>query len=90
LPELIRILETEMLYESKRLSELMEIFGIERFAERMVNLGKIYRLRFLMNYGESLSEFANNIELDKISNMLKVFHKTIERVNRVRNSASLS
>jgi len=88
LPELINILENEMLHESQRLATLMEIFGIENFAKRMITLGKIYRLKFLTNYGNSLAEFANNIELDKVNSMLNAFSKTIEKVDKIRNFPS--
>jgi len=83
LPELLKILEKEMLPESQRLLIYMEIFSIEAFARRTIELGKNYHVNILINYGNSLAEFADNIELEKVGNMLKEFYKMIKKIKDI-------
>jgi len=80
LPELIKVLEHEILLESREIVAMMEIDEIENFAKKVVELGKFYNVTLLTNYGENLVELTESFEIEDIEKMLKKFHKILKKI----------
>jgi len=83
LPELIKILEDRFLAESQELITLMEIDAIEEFSKMMVDLGKQYHVKFLIDYGEDLLESVESFDVSKVESALKDFSKNIENLSEI-------
>jgi len=81
LSELVKILENEMLADSQELAYLMDMDGIERFAEKIIILGENYRVKLLTEYGNKLAGHTENFELDNMTKTIKGFDKIIRRIN---------
>jgi len=83
LPELLEILENEMLAESEELAYLMDMDGIETFAEKAVTLGEIYHVKLLTEYGNELAEYIENFELESMTKTVKKFDKIIGKIKKM-------
>jgi len=80
LPELINILESQLLLESREIASMMEMDEVESFAQKVVELGKEYNVTLLTNYGENLAELTENFEIEDIEKVLRKFHKILKRI----------
>jgi len=89
LPELLDILNNKMLAESQQLVDLMEIDTIESFAKRIINLGKMYHIKLLTDYGQNLAEYTEDFDLDNIIEILENFDKIINKIKVMNNFQSL-
>jgi len=83
LSELLKILENEMRAESEELASILEIDSIEAFAKRAVELGEIYHIKLLVNYGQYLAEVTENFQLDDVVKMLNDFGKIIHKIKKI-------
>ncbi|CAN2040351.1 hypothetical protein GMMP15_1700001 [Candidatus Magnetomoraceae bacterium gMMP-15] len=72
LPELLKILKEKQIY-CQKLSELMAIDEIEKFAEKMKKLGYEYEYQPLINWSEDLYLSAQAFDMEKIQNSFLKF-----------------
>jgi len=84
LPNLLKILENEMLADSTELVNLMEIDMIEAFTEKIIDLGKVYNVKLLSNYGQDLAECTEDFDLEGITEILENFHKIVDKINMMK------
>ncbi|MCP4346459.1 MAG: response regulator [Desulfobacterales bacterium] len=73
IPELLRIIESEIMPEWEFLNGAMEIDTIELFAEKLSQLSQIHNYKSLKEYADSLYEYTQGFDVEQIERLLKEF-----------------
>lgn len=73
LPRLIDIFESDFLKQWESFKSRQPINDVKAFAERIMELGDNYDIRFLRDYGERLIFYVDNFEVEGIRSMLHQF-----------------
>lgn len=73
LPELINILEAEIMPEWKNLSGAMEMDAVENFAQNLSELAENHNCHFLQEYVRTFLEFIETFDIERIDRSLKKF-----------------
>jgi hypothetical protein len=53
---------------------------IEKFGEKLKKFGENYKFQNLIDYGSEIMIFAQNFEIDKLSEKFKMFSTLIEQL----------
>jgi PAS domain S-box-containing protein len=76
--ELFNVLEKEMLPIWQEMNGVMEMEVLEEFIDKLMNLGNIYQIPYLIYYAEKMYEWAQTFDIKHIEENLKKFPKIIE------------
>ncbi|KPA09793.1 multi-sensor hybrid histidine kinase [Candidatus Magnetomorum sp. HK-1] len=66
LPQLIKILDSEIMPEMNKLKGVMEIDEIEIFAQKLSMIAKNHKFELLHKYAIKLTEFVNSFDIEQI------------------------
>jgi CheY-like chemotaxis protein len=80
MPEAISTLETYFLPESLKAVEEQNIDKIEIFAKKIIAFGEKFSLNTIICFGNELSSYAENFEIDKISEAMAGFKSIINNI----------
>lgn len=83
LPELISILEKNIIPIWENIKDLILMEDIEDFAGNILKLGESYQLEILVDYATNLIELAQNFEIMEIEETLKEFPDLLEKLRVV-------
>ena len=90
LPEIIAILEAEVMDEWKTIRKTFIIKNIKMFGAKILNIGKEYRIELLTNWGSELVHQAESFDMERLPLTLDYFPKLIETLLKVAGENSLS
>lgn len=83
LPELLSRLEPEMIEKCDKLRKTMMIGAIKEFADEVEDLGSIYSLINLENFGRELKADCNSLALNNIVKSLEIFPNYVENLKNL-------
>ena len=63
--------------------EAMKISDIQRFAVRITEIGKVFKVEAFKTFGKELSQLSKTFDIEKIQACLEYFTQTIDRLGRV-------
>ncbi|MBC8182227.1 response regulator [candidate division KSB1 bacterium] len=90
LPEIIAILEDEVMDEWKTIRKTFIIKNIKMFGAKILNIGKEYRIELLTNWGSELVHQAESFDMERLPLTFDYFPKLIETLLKVTGENSLS
>ena len=73
-PELIGVIENNILPQWKEINGVWEIETLENFSENVIQLGKIHNVPIFIDYAEKLREFAHNFDIRNIEQTFNQFY----------------
>ena len=76
-PELFKMLEEKMMPLWQEMNGVMEMDMIEDFAERLITLGKEYKISILIDYAKNLHEFAEHFDIKHLEETLQAFPEIV-------------
>ncbi|PKQ63786.1 hypothetical protein BZG02_07095 [Labilibaculum filiforme] len=80
LPNLIFILDNQLIPMHAKISKSQMIDHIEKFGKELKKLAEDYKIEFLSNYAKEICRFVDNFEIDKLSQSLKRFPSITEQL----------
>lgn len=81
LPELIMLLENEMMNQWQRANNTFIISEIIKFAQTIKDTGEAYAFPFLSSYGEKLSVQAKTYDMEKLPDTLNLFPGLVNQIS---------
>lgn len=84
LAEIISTLEIEMLPKYEEALQNQRIDGLEALGQELVQLGKKYSFAFLEKFGNEVSLYADNFEVDILMDTLRKFPAIIENLKLIQ------
>ena len=78
LPEVISILENEFMPRCKIALQNQMIDQIDSFGKDLILLGEKHSLQQIIDYGSKICSFANNFEIDKLTEIMGMFGELTE------------
>jgi response regulator RpfG family c-di-GMP phosphodiesterase len=82
--ELIAVLETQFIKLWENTKSAASFSSIELFATKIIQLGKKYNRESILKYGEDLSLFTRNFDIDNIHKLLNEFPQIVEGLKQNR------
>ncbi|MGE0084536.1 MAG: transporter substrate-binding domain-containing protein [Desulfococcaceae bacterium] len=82
LPELIRVLEDELIPEWEKYKDLIYIDGTEALAEKLQYLAVEYQIDFLFPYSRNLLKAARNFDFEGIEKLAAEFPAIVDRIRK--------
>ncbi|MRT93931.1 CHASE domain-containing protein [Ancylomarina sp. 16SWW S1-10-2] len=79
LPDLIHILETKFIPKHQKISQSQMIDHIEEFGMELKALAEENDIEYLLNYANEICQFADNFEIEKLTQSLKRFPQITEQ-----------
>ncbi len=83
LPEIVQLLETELMLRWGKLNEMLIMDDVKQFADDLKRIGREYRFTPLTEFGDCLSDCVKTYDIGSIKNNLAEFPKIIERLKIV-------
>ncbi len=83
LPELTRVLQTDMLPAWQELQGVLEMDRIEAFAERLLKLGHEHHVQEIITYAENLREYAQNFDVTHLEAALRHFESVVKLLKKL-------
>ncbi len=83
LPELITLLENDILKRFETLGKTLVIDEIGGFAVNLKELGNTYGINILLNFGDRLSENVKSFDVEQIQKILDGFPEMIEELKKL-------
>jgi PAS domain S-box-containing protein len=84
LPEIVSTLEDHFLPLVAIVEEKQNIDKAEKFAKEITEFGKKVSLDIIIDYGKKVSQYAENIEIEKLSVEIKKLRQIIEKLKKLR------
>jgi CheY-like chemotaxis protein len=81
LPELINIINIEILPYHKKVVDEQMIDKTVDFGKRIIKIGEDFKVRFLINYGKNIVSYADNFEIDKLKAEMDCFPDIVKKLN---------
>ncbi|MBF0396844.1 MAG: response regulator [Desulfobacterales bacterium] len=78
LPEIIFLLENQLLSECETALKYQNMFLIEAFGKKIKEMGKLYSISRLTNYGNELLTYAECFNIQKLLVALKSYKKMVD------------
>ncbi|OFX27402.1 MAG: hypothetical protein A2033_06630 [Bacteroidetes bacterium GWA2_31_9] len=79
-PELLNILENEILPDYNKTINNQMIDQIELLGKRLIEIGETYNFNYISNLGNDICFYANNFEIEKLSETLKNIPEFINKI----------
>ncbi|MCP4136340.1 MAG: transporter substrate-binding domain-containing protein [bacterium] len=83
LPELLTILDTDLMDAWTLVRKGFIMDRIELFAARVEELGKKYQFDIIRDWGSSLREYTKSFNIEKVTATLDIFPELVERVREI-------
>ncbi len=80
LPELLEILETEMLPMWEEIRGMLDMDEIEALAERLIQAGETHRAALLGVYAEDLRDHVQNFDVTRVKQSLREFPGIVKKL----------
>jgi len=83
IPELIRILEDEMIPKHNRIREILYIDEATAFVTELKQMADKYHTGILAGYSKKLQSALNRYDIDKIENIIDEFPEIIDKIRQI-------
>ena len=80
LPGLIHFLETDYTDAWKELEERQSIEGVRKFGKSLEELGNAHHAEIIANYGNKLTNAANNFDVESILKLIKDYPVILKKI----------
>jgi len=79
-PELMSVIESEIMPEYNQFKDAVEMDLIEDFAQRLIELSKKHNSKLLMEYADNLTEFVQLFDIEQIEHSINDFPALINKL----------
>ena len=84
IPAIIETMENSLMKKWESIIKNHHLPDIEAFAESIKLLGKQYKIRYIIEYGETLMLHLNNFDIERIEDTLKEYHILIKELKKLK------
>ncbi len=83
LPEIIALLENDLMQECDELQDTLLIGGIKEFAARLISIGEENNIKLISDYGSQLMDQCESLDLDAIMEILDNYLAFVWKVRKL-------
>ncbi|MBF0102480.1 MAG: response regulator [Desulfobacterales bacterium] len=83
LPELLNILENEIMQSWSLMKEMFIMDEVEQFAKRIQDIGDRYKLKILINWGEELYQQVKNFDMEKLPQTFEYYPELVHKIKQL-------
>lgn len=80
LPELLRVLENEVMKEYQLSLNNQMIDQLEAFGNKITHVGDLYQFEIISTYGKEIVSYASNFEIDKLIDTIKMYPELLNKI----------
>ncbi|MCK5686147.1 hypothetical protein KAJ27_18590, partial [bacterium] len=84
IPAIIETMENPLMKKWESITKNHHLPNIENFAESIKLLGKQHKIRYIIDYGETLILHINNFDIERIEETLKGYHILIKELKKLK------